>query len=105
MSTKAYRRALLTKLHKQAAELSAAQTPQSIIEEAVDVLEAFAASAAEHGATLDNIGEVARSKREKRGGFATRLRLDAGDPSGNPMTSTATDVGSGGAVPDARLKD
>ncbi len=73
LSTNAYRSALLDKLHEEAAELSAAQTTESVLEEAADVLEVLAAIAVEHGVSLDTIGEVARTKREKRGGFAMRL--------------------------------
>lgn len=80
LSTSAYRSALLDKLHEEAAELSAAQTTESVLEEAADVLEVIAAIAVEHGATLDTIGEAARTKREKRGGFAMRLWLEAIDP-------------------------
>jgi predicted house-cleaning noncanonical NTP pyrophosphatase (MazG superfamily) len=64
LSPSAYREALIDKLR----------------EEAADVLEVLAAIAAEHNATLDTIGKVARIKREKRGGFAMRLWLDSVDP-------------------------
>ena len=76
---KAYRSALMAKLHEEVAELAVAQTTASVLEEAADVLEVLAAIATEHGVTLDTIGEVARRKREKRGGFAMRLWLDAVD--------------------------
>ncbi|BBX18686.1 phosphoribosyl-ATP pyrophosphohydrolase [Mycolicibacterium duvalii] len=76
----AYREALIDKLHEEAEELRAAQTQEAILEEAADVLEVLSAIAAEHDATLDTIGEVARKKREKRGGFAMRLWLEFVDP-------------------------
>ncbi|MCV7281685.1 nucleoside triphosphate pyrophosphohydrolase [Mycolicibacterium flavescens] len=80
LSPNAYRRALLDKLREEAMELSAVQTTEPMLEEAADVLEVLAAIAVEHGVTLDTIGEVARTKREKRGGFAMRLWLEAIDP-------------------------
>lgn len=80
LSPSVYRKALMDKLQEEASELQAAQTREAVVEEAADVLEALAAIAAEHGVTLDTIGEVARRKREKRGGFAMRLWLESVDP-------------------------
>nr|CRL70056.1 hypothetical protein CPGR_01821 [Mycolicibacterium komanii] len=70
----------MAKLHEEVAELVAEQTTATVIEEAADVLKVPRGDHHEHGVTLDTIGEVARNKREKRGGFAMRLWLDAIDP-------------------------
>jgi predicted house-cleaning noncanonical NTP pyrophosphatase (MazG superfamily) len=51
-----------------------------VSEEAADILEVLTAIAAEQGATLDTIVEVARRKRAERGGFDMRLWLDRIDP-------------------------
>ena len=76
-----YRAALLDKLHEEVAELACgASDADAVIEEAADVLEVLTAIAAEHGATLDSIVDVARSKRAERGGFDMRLWLDGVDP-------------------------
>jgi len=76
LSDAAYRSALLDKLHEETAELAAAQTTESVLDEAADVLEVLAAIAARHGATLDTIAGRARNKRAQRGGFAERLWLE-----------------------------
>ena len=76
LPTDAYRSALMDKLHEEVAELTAAQTTQSMLEEAGDVLEVLAAIAADHGAALESIFEAARKKRAQRGGFTRRLWLD-----------------------------
>ena len=75
----AYRNALMDKLREEVAELGAAQAAESVLEEAGDVLEVLTAIAAEHGATLDTIIDVARKKRAERGGFAMRLWFDGVD--------------------------
>jgi predicted house-cleaning noncanonical NTP pyrophosphatase (MazG superfamily) len=75
----AYRSALMHKLHEEVAELTAAQTTESMLEEAGDVLEVLAAIATEHGATIDTIVEAAGKKRAERGGFTKRLWLDSVD--------------------------
>ena len=80
LSHDSYRRALIDKLREEVDELAAAHTAEAMLEEAADVLEVLAAIAAEQGSTLDTIGEVARRKREERGGFGMRLWLDSVDP-------------------------
>ena len=79
LSTRAYREALMEKLREEVAELAAEQTREAVLAEAADVLEVLAAIAADHGATLDTIVDVARRKREERGGFDMRLWLDGVD--------------------------
>ncbi len=79
LSTAEYRIALLDKLPEEVAELIAAATRDAVIDEAADVLEVLATIAAEHGATLDSIVDVAQSKRAEREGFDMRLWLDRVD--------------------------
>ncbi|KUI09921.1 phosphoribosyl-ATP pyrophosphohydrolase [Mycolicibacterium acapulense] len=76
----AYRRALVDKLHEEVAELGAAPTTESLLDEAADVLEVLTAIAVEHGADLATIGDIAQAKRHERGGFDLRLWLDGVDP-------------------------
>ena len=71
-----YRQALIEKLHEEVVELAAEQTSEGVLGEAADVLEVLTAIAADHGVTLDTIVDVARRKREQRGGFDMRLWLD-----------------------------
>ncbi|BBZ18632.1 phosphoribosyl-ATP pyrophosphohydrolase [Mycolicibacterium gadium] len=75
-----YRRALIDKLREEVAELAAAPTTESLVEEAADVLGVLTAIAVEHGADLATIGDIARAKRNERGGFDRRLCLDDVDP-------------------------
>jgi len=75
----AYRSALVEKLYEETAELVAAATAESVLEEAADVLEVLGAIAVMHGGTLNSIIELARQKRADRGGFVERLWLDGAD--------------------------
>lgn len=75
LSPAAYVTALQAKLHEEAAELVAASSTEDVVEEAADIIEVIAAIVAEHGATLDNVIDVARAKRARRGGFDKRLWL------------------------------
>jgi len=61
-------------------ELAAAHTTESLLEEAADVLEVLSAIAVERGAALATIVDIARVKRDERGGFDLRLWLDGVDP-------------------------
>jgi predicted house-cleaning noncanonical NTP pyrophosphatase (MazG superfamily) len=80
LSAAAYRRALIDKLREEVTELAAARTTESLLEEAADVLEVLTPIAVEHGAPLANIVDIARVKRDERGGFDLRLWLDGVDP-------------------------
>lgn len=80
LSAGPYREALIDKLREETAELAAEQTSEAVLAEAADVLEVLAAIAADHGATLDTIVGIARTKRMERGGFCMRLWLDGVDP-------------------------
>jgi predicted house-cleaning noncanonical NTP pyrophosphatase (MazG superfamily) len=79
LGTHDYRTALCAKLREEVAELLAAHGAD-VIEEAADILEVLTAIVAEHGATIDSIVDIARSKREQRGGFEMRLWLESVDP-------------------------
>lgn len=80
LSSQSYREALIDKLREEVAELAAEQRSERVLAEAADVLEVLAAIAADHGATLDTIVDVARRKRMEWGGFDMRLWLDGVDP-------------------------
>ncbi len=73
LASDAYRTALTDKLREEVAELIAAKDAHAVIEEAADILEVLAAIAAEYGATINSVVDVARRKRAKRGGFEMRL--------------------------------
>jgi predicted house-cleaning noncanonical NTP pyrophosphatase (MazG superfamily) len=79
LDTEDFRAALGDKLVEEVAELRAAGDADAVIEEAADVLEVLLAIVAEHGATLDNIVDIARRKRVERGGFAMRVWLENAD--------------------------
>ena len=80
LSAAAYRRALIDKLREEVDELAAAHTTESLLEEAADVLEVLTAITVEQGAGLATIVDIARVKRDERGGFDLRLWLDGVDP-------------------------
>ena len=79
LSAAAYRRALVDKLREEVDELAAAHTTESLLEEAADVLEVLSAISVEHGADLATIVDIARVKRDERGGFDLRLWLEGVD--------------------------
>ena len=74
-----YRSTLHDKLHEEVAELLATADSHAVVEEAADVIEVVAAIAAESGATLDSIVDVARRKRAQRGGFEMQIWLEGVD--------------------------
>jgi predicted house-cleaning noncanonical NTP pyrophosphatase (MazG superfamily) len=79
LDTEDFRAALGDKLVEEVAELRAASDADAVVEEAADVLEVLLTIVAEHGATLDNIVDIARRKRVERGGFAMRVWLENAD--------------------------
>jgi predicted house-cleaning noncanonical NTP pyrophosphatase (MazG superfamily) len=79
LDTEDFGAALGDKLVEEVAELRAASDADAVVEEAADVLEVLLAIVAEHGATLDNIVDIARRKRVERGGFAMRVWLENAD--------------------------
>lgn len=77
LTEEAYRAALSDKLQEEVAEMRAAHTTDTVIQEAADVLEVLIAIAAVHGVTLDTLVEAAQQKRAERGGFERRLWLES----------------------------
>ena len=90
LGTHDYRTALCDKLREEVTELLAADGAD-VIEEAADILEVLTAIAAEHGATIDSIVDIARRKREQRGGFEMRLWLESVE-SAEPLSITVTET-------------
>jgi predicted house-cleaning noncanonical NTP pyrophosphatase (MazG superfamily) len=78
LPTDAFQIALRDKLREEVAELLAAQRADDVVVEAADVLEVLAAMAAQH-CGFDRIIEIARRKRQDRGGFDKRLWLEGVD--------------------------
>jgi predicted house-cleaning noncanonical NTP pyrophosphatase (MazG superfamily) len=74
---KAFERALHDKLAEEAAELCDAKTAGEVLEEAADVLEVVRAIASGHGHDLSEVIRAADAKRAARGGFDSRLWLEA----------------------------
>ena len=74
-----YRNALSQKLRQEVYELLAADGKIAVLGEVADILEVLSAIVVEHGATLGSAIEVARYKREQRGGFKIRLWLESPD--------------------------
>lgn len=72
----AYRTALIDKLYEEVGELTAAESANAVIEEAADIFEVLSAVAAEHGARINDVIEVACRKRSARGGFELRVWLE-----------------------------
>ena len=77
LGEKAFERALHDKLAEEAAELCDAKTAGEVLEEAADVLEVIRAIAAIHGHGMNDVIRAAEAKRAKRGGFDSRLWLEA----------------------------
>ena len=80
---KAFERALHDKLAEEAAELCEAKTAGEVLEEAADVLEVIRAIASLHGHQLSEVIRAADAKRAARGGFDSRLWLEASSADGH----------------------
>jgi predicted house-cleaning noncanonical NTP pyrophosphatase (MazG superfamily) len=72
-----YVAALRAKLVEEATEAHNAVTGEHLLEELADVLEVVLALATAAGARFDDVAELARAKREARGGFSKRYWLDS----------------------------
>lgn len=71
-----YKRALLEKLHEEAAELAEAEDA-SVLGELADVYEVLRALAREAGVSVEEVADAAAAKAAERGAFADRLLLVA----------------------------
>ncbi|RAZ81130.1 nucleoside triphosphate pyrophosphohydrolase [Planococcus halotolerans] len=63
------------KLNEELEEYQEATTNEEAVEELADILELMYAAVKIHGATIEQLEEVRRSKAEKRGGFEKRIFL------------------------------
>ena len=71
-----YRTELYKKLLEEANEVISSKTSDETIEELADVLEILKSIAELNGKKLDDVVEVAKQKRLKRGGFEKRIFLE-----------------------------
>lgn len=74
MGDEEYRTALLTKLLEEAQEVQEA-LPDKLTTELADLLEVMEALMALHGLDEAEVRLVQQERREKRGGFADRIKL------------------------------
>lgn len=75
-----YRKALLEKLVEEAREAVAANgDPKELAKEIGDVLEVVDALAVAFGLDRNQIEELKRDRRERRGGFAKKLFLESAE--------------------------
>jgi predicted house-cleaning noncanonical NTP pyrophosphatase (MazG superfamily) len=84
---KAFERALHDKLAEETAELCDAKTAGEVLEEAADVLEVVRAIASGHGHDLSEVIRAADAKRAARGGFDSRLWLEASSTNSHDETA------------------
>ena len=71
-----YLEELLKKLFEEAQEVKDSKTSDETLEEVADVLEILKAIAELYGKKLDDVIEIARQKRLKRGGLEKRIFLE-----------------------------
>ena len=71
-----YKAELYKKLLEEANEVISSKTSDETIEELADVLEILKSIAELNGKILDDVVEVAKQKRLKRGGFEKRIFLE-----------------------------
>ena len=71
-----YKLELYKKLLEEANEVISSKSSNETIEELADVLEILNAIAVLNGKKIDDVVEVARQKRLKRGGFEKRIFLE-----------------------------
>ncbi|HWH27859.1 MAG TPA: nucleoside triphosphate pyrophosphohydrolase [Mycobacteriales bacterium] len=79
LSVSDYKRALLEKLHEEAAELARA-TDSSFLDELADVFEVLRALASDAGLTVEAVAAAADAKAADRGAFDDRLFLVRVEP-------------------------
>ena len=71
-----YKVELYKKLLEEANEVISSKTSDETIEELADVLEVLKSIAELNGKKLDDVVEIAKQKRLKRGGFEKRIFLE-----------------------------
>lgn len=71
-----YKTELETKLNEEYREVLGTTTSEDRIEELADMLEIISALATLEGKSLDDVVEVQKQKRLKRGGFEKRIFLE-----------------------------
>ena len=71
-----YRRELYLKLKEETLEVVNSDTSEHTIEELADVYEVLSAIAALEGKNMDDVVEIAKEKKLKRGGFQKRIFLE-----------------------------
>ena len=74
-----YKTELETKLNEEYHEVLGTTTSEERIEELADMLEIISALAVLEGKSLDDVVEVSKQKRLKRGGFSKRIFLERVD--------------------------
>ena len=76
LSDEEYKEELLKKLLEETSEVINASSKGELLEELADVLEILKALAELNNKTLEDVIEIAREKRLKRGGFEKRIFLE-----------------------------
>lgn len=76
LDEKEYKEELEKKLYEEYSEVIKAKDSKDRIEELADMLEVIRALASVENKNLDDIIEVSKIKREKRGGFEKRIFLE-----------------------------
>ena len=76
LSDEEYKEELLKKLSEETSEVINASSKDELLEELADVLEILKALAELNNKTLEDVIEIAREKRLKRGGFEKRIFLE-----------------------------
>ena len=79
LSEDEYKTELETKLNEEYHEVLGTATSEERIEELADMLEIIDALAVLEGKSLDDVVEVAKQKKLKRGGFSKRIFLERVD--------------------------
>lgn len=76
LSNDEYKLELYKKLKEECNEAIEAKTNEEIIEELADILEIIKSISELNGESLDNVIEVAKQKRLKKGGFEKKIFLE-----------------------------
>lgn len=76
LSDEEYKEELLKKLSEETSEVINASSKDELLEELADVLEILKALAELNNKSLEDVIEISREKRLKRGGFEKRIFLE-----------------------------